>query len=154
MLQSLGVRSWALMTGIFSSALTVDNTNVFWIYRHLKHRITFQCGDFIHYRGSSIGRIDHIFIHEVVKGQKRMFAVVKRVVDQKKKDHVLNLPILWVSDETDIVGLPAITGRKLYIISVKQRTGGGLDLGGRDLLFVDWQIQFLWPKASVLVIIM
>ncbi len=72
-----------------------------------------------------------------------MFAVVKRVVDQKKKDHVLNLPILWVSDETDIVGLPAITGRKLYIISVKQRTGGGLDLGGRDLLFVDWQIQFL-----------
>jgi hypothetical protein len=42
-----------------------------------------------------------------------MFAVVKRVVDQKKKDHVLNLPI-WVSDETDIVGLPAIEGSYIY----------------------------------------
>lgn len=74
-----------------------------------------------------------------------MFAMVTKVKDLKQRriDSILSLSLLQLSEEKDIVDLPAIEERKLYIISIKQQADSELRLGGQDLLFVDWQIQFL-----------
>jgi len=74
-----------------------------------------------------------------------MFAMVTKVKDLKQRriDSILSLSLLQLSEEKDIVDLPAIEKRKLYIISIKQQADSELRLGGQDLLFVDWQIQFL-----------
>ncbi|KAI9872003.1 MAG: hypothetical protein M1830_002175 [Pleopsidium flavum] len=66
-----------------------------------------------------------------------MFAVATKISEsgQKRVDHILSLPILQLSNETDLVSLLAIGGRNLYIIPVKQQAGGELRSGGRTCFF-------------------
>ena len=100
-----------------------------------EHRITFSRGNFVQYRGTDIGRLENIFVQEVLQDQQRLFVVVTPCIKHptQKMDPTLNLPLLKLSKETIIVGLVALSARKLYI----------LPLENEDFLFVDWQIQFL-----------
>ena len=107
------------------------------------HRCTFQCGDYIQYRGNCISRLDHILVHEIGSTKRRLFGLVQKVKDEGMRDFVLGLPILGLSGEKEMVGLPAIGSRKLYILPVEQQADSGLKLGGSGLLHVTWTVQFL-----------
>lgn len=101
--------------------------------RMLERRLTFACGDYVQYQGDLIGRIDRIFVHEISRGQKRLFAILTKCSahPQQNLDPSFESPLLQLSDDTIIVGLPAISGQKIYVLPLKDK----------DLIFVDWQIQ-------------
>ena len=64
--------------------------------------------------------------------------------NSEQKDPVLDLRILHLSSQTEIIDLPSIEGQKLYLIPVQEQDGSlRLEHRGKDLLFVDWEIQFL-----------
>lgn len=106
----------------------------------MERRVTFQRADFIKHYGKEVARLDNIFIHKILPGQRRLFMMVTKVsgnVDESLLDPVLWLPLLRLSEETTIVGLPAVNGDHVYILPV---TSNGLQLkfGGQELLFVNW----------------
>jgi len=75
-------------------------------------------------------------VHEETGRKRRLFELVIRVLNISKQDPILQLSLLKLSAETgtEIVSLLAIEEQKLYILPTKQP---------QQLLFVDWQIQFL-----------
>lgn len=110
-----------------------------------ERRVTFQRANYIQHHGEHIARLDDIFIHKILPGQKKLFVMITKVtgdVDESPLDSVLQLPLLQLSKETIIVGLPAVNGNHVYFLPV---TPDGLRLraGGRKLFFVNWQIKYL-----------
>ena len=75
-----------------------------------------------------------MLIHETLHTQQKLFALVTKAENYEEMDEVLGLPLLHLSREKEVVGLPGIDGRKLYILPVS---------GGSKLLHVTWTIQFL-----------
>ena len=70
----------------------------------------------------------------MVGGKRRLFASITKVSKQfDKTDHVLGFPLLRLTTNTETVGLPAMAGKKLYIVP----------MGEDELLNVNWDIQFL-----------
>jgi hypothetical protein len=85
-------------------------------------------GDFIYYGTShSIARIDHIFVHELLR-KRRIFLKIRDVQSVQDRDEVLDVPSLFVPglDEVALrfVGLPAIDAKKLYILPVTRSAQG------------------------------
>ena len=72
-----------------------------------------------------------------------MFAVITKVTgDSLGLDKVLQLPLLQLSKEQLIVGLPAFDSRKLYILHVQSM--GSSDATDQPLLLhCNWDIEFL-----------
>ena len=90
-----------------------------------------------------IGRIDHVFVHALFNRQ-RLFLIITKVTQTAAMDQILGLPMLDTQNKQELIGLPAVAGRKLYIVPVIQ-VEEGLQFvpGSINLLHVDWQIQFL-----------
>ena len=86
-------------------------------------------------------------MHKLSLGSRRLFARVTRVAKHSiSVDDVLNIPLLQYTKEQIMVGLPAISLRKLYIVSVEcSKYSNKLCLGGSKLLlYCNWtDIQFL-----------
>ena len=63
------------------------------------------------------------------------------------RDSILSLQMLKMRNKSRIIGLPAITSRRLYIVPVEMNdTGDEMSLGGEqcdDLIWVDWAVRFL-----------
>jgi hypothetical protein len=65
----------------------------------------------------------------------RLFALVRPIRLTDKRDEVLDLPIIEPYGLDMLLGLPAISPKKLYIIDI-----GNID---EYLVLVDWDVQFL-----------
>lgn len=103
--------------------------------------MTFTRGDFLLYRDGEMGSLQQVMLHEL-RGTTRLFAIILKVDQSSQaKDWVLKLPILDTTEQVEVIGLPAISGKRLYMLPVSG--GGPWVLGGKQLLWVDWQIQFL-----------
>ncbi|KAI9749068.1 MAG: hypothetical protein M4579_007019 [Chaenotheca gracillima] len=110
--------------------------------RASQKRLTFKTGDFIRYRGDQIGRIDFSFIHEIVRGDRRILLWISEVeAETLEKDRVLELPLLRMKGSQIIVGLPAVVGKKIYIVPWEEQVGAR-DYGN-SLLHCTWEIEFL-----------
>ena len=111
--------------------------------RPTEQRVTFTSGHYIRYRNNQLGQLQHIMLHEL-RGKKRLFAVILKVIPSAiGKDWVLKLPLLQATDERVVVGLSAMKGDKLYIVPSSMEGYGPTVLGGKNLLWIDWPIQFL-----------
>jgi hypothetical protein len=103
--------------------------------------------------------VDIIFVHKLLYGYRRVFAIISRVSDHRQLDPVIGAPILNLQRRQEIVGLPAIEGRKLYIVSLSRKLCGikleelvhgtariGKDSSSREvegLLHCPWDVAFL-----------
>jgi hypothetical protein len=112
-------------------------------------------GDFLECRGGKVARIDQLFVHEL-QGIKRVFAKItaaERTVNQR--DDILELPTYRLADGEFIIGLPTISSKRLYMLSVVEVPNSGEESGyqrlkiekgataAHSLLLVDYTIQFL-----------
>jgi hypothetical protein len=108
--------------------------------RDSRKNTTLSVGDYISYRVSQKGRVNGIFCHELLQNPKRVFLHVTPITRSvSTTDGVLNLPIYEIQTERDeIVGLPAVTAVKLYMIAVSttERPDGGTEmrLQGNELV--------------------
>jgi len=68
-------------------------------------------GDFIRYRGNSIGRVNGIFLHYLPQNPKRIFFHITPIrTESLAMDDVLGLPVYETNKCDEIIGLPGITG--------------------------------------------
>ena len=67
---------------------------------------------------------------------RRLFTLVRLIRLTNERDEVLDLPIVEPYGSDMLLGLPAISPKKLYIVDV-----GDVD---ECLVLVDWEVQFLW----------
>ncbi|OJD23595.1 hypothetical protein ACJ73_05047 [Blastomyces percursus] len=103
-------------------------------------RSTPQIGDYVYYRGSvSIGRIKQLFIHEIMRGARRLFAYLTPVrVTDSAIDNVLQLPICDLNRSAEvIVGLPNIGIKRLYMIPY------GKAEESDQVLQCTWELDFM-----------
>lgn len=108
-----------------------------------EQRLVFNCGDVIQYHDNKIGRLDRVVSHELMN-VRRVFCLVTEVsLTQHQRDDVLGVPLLQLSKDQVLIGLPAISGRKLYMLPVSRDSDNELIKGDDMLLWVNWQIQFL-----------
>ncbi|KAI9875527.1 MAG: hypothetical protein M1830_008388 [Pleopsidium flavum] len=110
-----------------------------------------------HPRPTTPLQIENIFLHEIGPGQRRLFIRVKPTILLSTPDAVLHCPVLELLDTVLIVGLPAISPKKLYIVPVDvsrvtneieglERVGGEELQEGRMeelLLQLEFDIDFL-----------
>ena len=47
---------------------------------HRQQRCIFNVDDFVHYRENNINQLFQIFIHEVLIDQRRLFALIQKIV--------------------------------------------------------------------------
>ena len=107
------------------------------------------------YRNDSIAQINHIFTYEVVAGSRRLSLDVTPIIPPQppRINELLAVPVLKIAGESDIVGLPAVEGTRLYVLPFIEQDGNGMelsmgkmsiDLESEDkVLCVNWNIQFL-----------
>lgn len=94
-----------------------------------------------------MGRVNGIFLHCLPQNPKRIFFYITPIrTESLAMDGVLGLPVYEANQCNKIIGLPGITGVKLYMIavSVVDRVGGGMDmrLGGDRLIYCTWDVEF------------
>lgn len=101
-----------------------------------ERRVLFTMGDFIEYANANsyrrIVRLDYLFVREQ-RGSFRLFAVVRNMTEINRVDPILHLPLMRLSEERGfarfsrigarIVGLPAITAAKYYVVPVEMKEG-------------------------------
>ena len=65
-----------------------------YLNRTSEHRLTFKIGNFISVRSGTLARLDGVFLHELLKGQTRLFVRVTLVENfiEQKLDKVLETP--------------------------------------------------------------
>ena len=106
-------------------------------------------GDYIQYRDDCIVRLHHIFTHEILLDVRRLFAVITPTIRTGKLDDWTGLPLLQLVPRREIVGLPLIHSRRLYILPVKEEQSSlswqreENVKPGTKLLFVEWDLEFL-----------
>lgn len=111
--------------------------------KRTEQRLIFRCGDVIQYHNQDIGRLNQVLVHELLN-VRRVFCLITKVpVTQDQTDDVLDVPLLQLSSDRLLIGLPAISGRKLYMLPVSRGSDRDLVKGDDMFLWVDWQIQFL-----------
>jgi hypothetical protein len=89
----------------------------------------------IQFGQSQVGRIDQIFVHEI-HGERRLFTRVTEAHLTSDRDKILDLPLLALGIEPEqvkFVGLPAIDGRMLYMVT----------MGEGKLAQIEWTIRYL-----------
>jgi len=134
----------------YHASIRVLQANCFFLCRVTERRVVLALGDFIQFGiPSGIARIDHLFVHTQDRDStRRIFIDITRVMgtQEDQRDVALDVPILRLEDDNvsqyNFIGLPAVQSKKLYIIPVTDN-GKILELGGRDLLYVDWTVEFL-----------
>lgn len=132
-----------------------------------QRRMVLGRGDFVRYTDTAdpmddsndqIGRIDHMFTHESSPGKPRLFFCITpaQSVPHPKFDGQLTDSIseckvrkMVSAAEQIIVGLPAISGKRVYAVPYQNHVGQyikrvtGEVKAGDNVLFADWDIQFL-----------
>jgi hypothetical protein len=95
------------------------------ILREQEQRFTFSIGDFVEIhnaqRSRQLARVDAAFVHVMSKRSKirRLFLIVNLFSDAElPMDDVLGLPRRRLSGNQALVGLPAITGKKFYMVAL------------------------------------
>ena len=92
-----------------------------------------------------IGRIEGIFVHELLQ-IKRPFVRIVEVVPTGSLNPLLFLPMMRIDhDSSMIIGLPSISGRKLYLVPVTEEGDNqmALDFESNELVMVEWTVQIL-----------
>ncbi|MCJ1360231.1 MAG: hypothetical protein MMC33_010234 [Icmadophila ericetorum] len=119
---------------------------------HIKEqRFTFNSGDFVITALGEIVRIDYFFVHQSSTDERRAFVLCRKTFDPEQQDRVIPEPILHLTEENTVIGLPALISDKVYIISVQEKLRldgtvepGKLQIGGTKLLIhLDMDIEFL-----------
>ena len=118
---------------------------------HIKEqRFTFNSGDFVITALGEIVRIDYFFVHQSSTDERRAFVLCRKTFDPEQQDRVIPEPILHLTEENTVIGLPALISDKVYIISVQEKLRldgtvepGKLQIGGTKLLIhLDMDIEF------------
>ncbi|OJD10182.1 hypothetical protein ACJ73_09905 [Blastomyces percursus] len=121
------------------------------LYEGNSSRSSLQCGDFICYRGKQIGRLDGLFVHELLRGSKRLFAVIIPIHSEFPQiDPILKLPFYKINSGTEIiVGLPVLNYERLYMTPVGNEIYQGhqrlkmADIKNADgVIHCNWNIDF------------
>lgn len=84
--------------------------------------MTFQVEDYIEYENEHIERLKDIFVHELLREERRIFVRLTRMLKLDETDAVLDLSTLRLKDIQVMIDLSAINSKKLYIVSVKRRS--------------------------------
>lgn len=111
--------------------------------KNTEQRLIFCRGDVIQYHNSELGRLDQVFVHQLMHVRQIFCLVTKVLLSQDQRDNILDVPLLQPSKNQLIIGLPAVSGQKLYMLPVSRDSENDLIQGDDMLLWVDWQIQFL-----------
>lgn len=119
------------------------------MYSETERRYVFKRGDYIHYK-DRIGRLDQILTHDLLRDTRRVFAIVTPTIPKGVPEGLTRLDLLQLGTEAEkeVIGLPAIDARRLYVLPVR-RHQGKYELAtqsaaaGSDLIHVNWRIQFL-----------
>lgn len=97
-----------------------------------------------------MGRVNGIFLHCLPQNPAQVFLYITPIENESlTTDSVLGLPLYGVNtSRNEVIGLPAITGEKLYMIAVSivNRCGNlrGVDirLGGEKVIHCTWDVEF------------
>jgi len=96
-----------------------------------------------------MARVNGIFLHYLPQNPERVFLCITSIKNESlTTDSVLELPIYGINtSRNEVIGLPAITGEKLYMIpvSINDRCGSlGKDirLGGEKVIHCTWDVEF------------
>ena len=97
-------------------------------------RFVFSRNDYIEFGDESqLGRIDHIFLFQVLD-ERFIFAIVTPVISDATRDNLLDLAIYRESSLSTIVGLPSIHAVKPYMVPIPKLDG---------VVLVEWQSHTL-----------
>ena len=121
-----------------------------------EYHCVFAIGDFVVLKSDDIVRIDNLLVH-TLDNRRRVFLKISEVEGNEdnavSRDRVLDLPMLRLQQEgpgvngVNLIGLPALQSRKLYVIPVAKGLDGSLQRQGNknsgDLLLVTWTLQYL-----------
>ena len=104
--------------------------------------------DYIRHHHDRLARIDGIFLMTITNT--RAFLKITEVDSTATpgyRDPVLEMPILQLTDDTRIIGLPAVDLSKPYLIPVRSQPNSSLqfdaDTSSKELLQITWTLQFL-----------
>ena len=117
--------------------LTFLNFNV------LKIRCTFCRENFVKYHESRVDQIQQMFVHDILSKKRHMFAMIKRMIQEHRRNHVLDLSLLRFDVNTEIIELSRISEEKLYMLSITLKKNNEKRVQLEDdenILFVDWSI--------------
>jgi hypothetical protein len=90
-----------------------------------------------------MGRVNGIFIHYLPQNPKRIFFYITPIrTDSLAMDDVLGLPVYETNKCDEVVGLPGVTGVKLYMVAVSGGGGRDIRLGGDKLIHCTWDVEF------------
>jgi hypothetical protein len=97
-----------------------------------------------------MGRVNGVFLHCLLQNPARVFLYITPIENKSLTlDSILELPVYRINTGcNEVIGLPAITGEKLYMIAVStiNRCGSlrGVDLrlGGEKVLHCTWDVEF------------
>jgi len=105
---------------------------------YTRRRAVFAVGDWVMLKDGRVAKLDGIFIH-AISGPQRMFAVASftnqlRSGENSLRDTLLEVPLLQVNGQRGVVGLPAITSRRIWVVPCAHSS---------QLMWVDWDIYFM-----------
>jgi hypothetical protein len=137
--------SWAAFTSLFwvsaaaafirhppSHSCFEDVLIMMWLNRITQRRYVFAIGSHLRFRNGRIGRIDGIFVHEMLRLD-RLFIKLTELIPTGVIDEFLELPYVTYSSEV-IVSLPTINTKQIYVVDIESKDA---------TVLVDWSIQFL-----------
>ena len=93
-----------------------------------------------------IEKLRHLFVHELLSNKKYFFAKMQKIVQEWKKDEMLNLLMLRLFDETKMIELSKIMNKRMYMLSVTEKDekdNRRLRLEKDDVLFVNWSFLIM-----------
>lgn len=115
-----------------------------------QRRIVYRQGDFVRHSDDSIGLVKHIFTHKPTRNKDDTSKLFVRIVPLhlgQGTDPLLVLPIgtLGTEQEEVTVGLPTISGKKIWVV---RKFAQGDDytkdpIAGDQFFVVTWDVQFL-----------
>jgi len=100
-------------------------------YRITERRVVFTPNDFIEYFDEGAGtnriaKIEGIFVHELLRVC-RAFLRIRHVAISADQDIILDLPKLELAESWELIGLPRIQARNMYVVAVH-----------KSLIWVEW----------------
>jgi hypothetical protein len=133
--------------------------------RQTKKRYTFKTGNFIRYPKWNakdgqifeegpvqLGLIRAIFVHELVRGERRAFALVNKTKKTGRIIHSISSTVFITEPEFELIALPLIHTKRVYMIPVNPDKDGNFKLNvikasdapiPAAYIFVDWDIELL-----------
>lgn len=86
------------------------------------------------FHNEELGRLNQVFVHKILHVQRAFCVVTKVNPAQEHKDNILDMLLLQLSDNQLIIGLPAISSCKLYMLPFSRGPGNKL-IEGDNMFF-------------------